>query len=276
MTGVQSANSPFVFVTSTQKKQSKQRMVRKTTKPIVYPIFAKASECAADSFWQNKLFDLAINTFPTHFSYYNGTLNYKKGAKSANVILPEQPEEVLAAVAGFLGDYGSIYSPTDRANYNSREIRSAPQETITWENASTKTKELLICYFLQDIQKQLKLTNSQIIQLYTVITGNMNNKSLQDSQVIMERERIVDIAGLTYSKEQGRFLIKGCPIMPLKAIPTKNKNSNADCALLKNWNAFCTLCDKRLENDRIKNQCVPRTAEEMRSMNTPLEDITSS
>jgi hypothetical protein len=204
---------------------------RKTrVKEIIHPIFTDCAKVTSDPFWVEKFNLAAIGKFPTNFTYHDGTLTYKKGAKTNKVVLSNNIKESAKAFMDFLRTNKSIFSPLDEqtAELNqSNRVASAPaEEYLTWETSGSKIKECLISYYIIDMTRLMNLNTTQANQLRKTINTGIFSNVLDKNNIKLENNRINSIGGLLYDPHNAIFYIDPSLVPTIKSATKKKPTNN--------------------------------------------------
>lgn len=177
----------------------------KSTKPIVYQIFADIAHLLKDPFWVKKFTQAGQGKLPAKFSYVNGTLLYTKGkGKCKEIIIPKNTLEAAKLCCQFFREMGGIYSPSDKIEVN---FEQEEQEPMTWSNASKKCREVLLSYFFENVAQQMNLTKDEIKQLKFTVEVGILNKYLGINNIYVENRHIAGISGLQWDPMTRRFFL---------------------------------------------------------------------
>ena len=152
----------------------------KASKEIINKIFADCALVINDPFWIAKFNSAAIGKFPRGFSYHDGLLIYRKGAKTKSIEVSSNPYEVAYASMEFFRTNGGIFSPLDQQNSLELQYKryqtSGPREKLTWGTCNKKTHECMLSDYVLDIKGVMNLTNTQMEQLRQTIRLGISNK----------------------------------------------------------------------------------------------------
>jgi hypothetical protein len=192
--------------------QAPQRS-RKTrgVKEIVNKIFADCASVTQDPFWVDKFNNAAMGKLPHKFSFHDGILTYKKGAKHHSLDVPNNPYEASHACMEFFRSNGGIFSPTDEQNslelQYSRAHAVLTQQQLTWGDANKKVQECMLSHYVTDMKDIMGLNNSELEQLRQTIRLGIANKYFGKHNIRVENNRIHSIAGLLWNSETRLFYI---------------------------------------------------------------------
>ncbi len=194
--------------TAAVKTPSKIRK-SKAVKEIKHPIFNECSKLTEDPFWRQKFIQASTGKFPRYFSYSDGTLSYKRGARISNLTVPNDPHEALYACTDFFRSNKCIFSPTDQqlADQARQEHINAGQESLTWTSASKKMKDCLVLGYVEDLRDTLKLSKVEEKQLEETINIGVQTKCFTKHNIAMDYNRIASIQGLCFDNQERKFFV---------------------------------------------------------------------
>jgi len=180
-------------------------------KGIVNKIFADCAAAIQDPFWIDKFTNASMGKFPPKFSFHDGILTYRKGAKSMSLEVSNNPYEAAYACMEFFRSNGGIFSPIDQQN--SLELQYArahavlTQQQLTWGDSNKKVQECLLSYYVMDMKKIMSLSDIEVVQLRQTIRLGIANKYLGKHNIKVENNRIQSIDGLLWNNEARNFYI---------------------------------------------------------------------
>lgn len=192
--------------------QAPQR-TRKTrgTKEIVHKIFAECAKVIQDSFWIEKFNIAATGKFPRGFSYHDGQLSYKKGAKNHSIEISGNPYETAYACIEFFHTHGGIFSPIDEQSslqlQYERSQAVLTQKQLTWADANKKIQECILSYYVITMKSTMGLTDLEVEQLRQTIKLGISNKYFGKHNIRIENNHIHSIDGLLWNNETRIFYI---------------------------------------------------------------------
>lgn len=194
-------------VTASQKNKK----VKGGNKEIIHKIFADCTVVINDPFWIEKFQNAAIGKFPQKFSYHDGILTYRKGARCITVELGDNPYEAAALSTEFFRTHGGIFSPIDEQNslemQYSRAQSGLSRPDLKWEDASKKIQECMISYYIMDMKQQMWLSDREVERLRQCIRLGISGKYFGKQNIRLENNRIHSIDGLLWNYEQRDFYI---------------------------------------------------------------------
>ena len=198
------ANEPIVQMPHKIKKT-------KVTKDIIYKIFDDCAVVTEDKFWAEKFNNAAIGKFPPKFSFNDGLLIFKKGAKCLTLEVSNNPYEASNACIQFFHTNGGIFSELDERNsaelQYERTREALNQEPLTWGNANKKVQENILCYYIENMKNLMKLEKSEAEELRQVIQLGIVSKHFGKHNINIENNRIHSITGLLWNAEARTFYI---------------------------------------------------------------------
>lgn len=119
---------------------------QKGVKEIIYKIFAECALCINDPFWIEKFNLAAVGKLPSKFTYHDGMLTYRKGAKYITLEVSNNRAEAAYACMDFFRSHGGIFSPMDEQNSLAFQYERANsainQEKMSWEMLIRKPRNL--------------------------------------------------------------------------------------------------------------------------------------
>lgn len=175
----------------------------KAIKPPVNPIFAQAGEIMSDEYWKKLLIKASKGRFPSKFSYSNTILTFTKGSKSESIKIPvDDPFQAANSFCWFLRTKGGFFGPNDRTNLT---LLEEDEDPLTWGNAGKKSREVLLGYFYEDVQKHLNLSQVEVNQLKNVVRLGIVNRYFGSNNILVHKNRISNINGLIWNADSRRF-----------------------------------------------------------------------
>lgn len=209
-----------VKVTSKTKKN--------TAKEVVNKIFQECAQCIEDDFWIEKFNNAAANKFPPKFSFHNGILIYRRGAKHSSLEVPNNPYEAAYACMEFFRSNGSIFSALDQQNsleiQQTRANNTSNLAPITWENSNKKVQECLLSYYVMDMKLLMSLRENEVTQLRQTIWLAISGKYFDKNNIYVLNNRIQSISGLLWDDKNRKFYVD--PNIKPNVTRTYNKKCN--------------------------------------------------
>jgi hypothetical protein len=197
-------NEPIVY---TPQKTRKTR----GTKDIVNKIFSDCAAVTTDPFWIDKFTNAAMGKLPHKFSYHDGSLTFRKGAKCHSLEVSHNPYEASHACMEFFRVNGGIFSPMDEQNsmvlQYSRAHDVSTQQQLTWGDSNKKVQECMLSYYVTDMKNIMKLSNTEVEQLRQTIRLGIGNKYFGKHNIRIENNRMHTITGLLWNNETKIFYI---------------------------------------------------------------------
>ncbi|CAH6420375.1 Hypothetical protein HVR_LOCUS1176 [uncultured virus] len=219
------ANQPVV--------QAPQR-IRKTrgVKEVIHKVFADCAmwidESIHDPFWVEKFNTAATGKFPRGFSYSDGVLLYRKGAKCHTLDVPNNPYEAAHACMEFFRSNGGIFSTMDQQD--SMELQYArsqavlTQQQLTWGDANKKIQECMLSHYVIGMKSIMNLSDHEVEQLRQTIKLGIANKFFGKHNIHVDNNRVHSIDGLLWNNEKRNFYINP----DLKPNTTRSYSRNKD------------------------------------------------
>lgn len=275
------AKGPSVQVTQKTRKS-------KTVKEIIHKCFVEYSEAIADPFWIDKFNNASYGKFPKYFSYHDGILSFRKGAKTQILEVPGNPYEAAYACMEFFRTHGGLFSPTDaQQSLNSQYARSQAcvnQVELTWGTSNKKIQQCLISNYVTGMKNIMNLTEKEMEQLRQTILLGLSNKYFGKHNITLVSNQIHTIEGLLWNTENRSFYINP-NIKPLTTRTyTRNKNgppaidpSEKDMVPQFNskWCKYLDTLDKKIARTNRRNKRVTVTHAAINRMNI-MTDSTST
>lgn len=200
----------------------------RAVKEIVNKIFSDCALVTNDPFWKDKFTTAAIGKLPRGFSFHDGFLFHKKGAKTQQIEVSNNPYEAAPACAEFFRIHGGIFSPSDeQISLELQYARSQAvltQEKLTWANSNKKIQEALISHYVETMKKTMQLNNLEMEQLRQTIKLGIANKFFGKDNIDVQGNRIFLINGLLWNNDKRIFYIDPS----LKPALTRNYTRNKD------------------------------------------------
>jgi hypothetical protein len=192
--------------------QAPQR-TRKTrgTKEVINKIFTDCANITSDPFWMDKFNSAATGKLPPKFSYHDGLLTYRKGAKCNTIEVSNNPYEASHACMEFFRVNGGIFSPLDEQNslalQYSRAHAVLTQEKLTWGDANKKVQECMLSYYVIDMKSRMNLSDMEVEQLRQTIRLGISGKYFGKHNIHVDNKRIYSVDGLLWNEELRTFYI---------------------------------------------------------------------
>lgn len=192
--------------------QAPQR-TRKTrgVKEVVNRIFAECATIINDPFWIEKFKLAATGKFPQKFSFHDGSLIHKKGARCHSIEVSNNPYEAAYACMDFFRFHGGLFSQMDEQNslalQHDRAQAAHNQQQITWGDVNKKTQECMLSHYIMDMKGLMTLNDYEIEQLRQTIRLGIGNKFFGKHNIRVENNRIHSIEGLLWNNDQRNFYI---------------------------------------------------------------------
>jgi hypothetical protein len=236
---------------------SKMRKPR-GVKEIVNPIFAECAKVTTDPFWIEKFTQASIGKFPRKFTFHDGVLTYRKGAKTNSVELSSDAFQATQTSLEFFRAHGGIFSTIDQDNSNNVQTTGTFQETIqpvTWKSASKKDRDVLISYFLIAMKKIMNLSDSEVDQLDVTIKVGVFDKYFGDHNITITNNQVYSIGGLLWDEAKRKFYIDP-NLTPVSSRtysrkkeeenPVEKKQKDMIPTFLADWDDYVEFLDKKL------------------------------
>lgn len=183
----------------------------KTLKEIIHKCFDEYKDEITDSFWIEKFKNASYGKFPKFFSYNDGVLTYRKGAKTQTLDVPGNTVEGAYACMEFFRIHGGLFSPTDaQDSLNSQYARSQSavnQIELTWGTAHKKVQQCLISNYVTGMKIIMDLTKTEMEQLRQTILLGLSNKYFGKHNISVVSNQIHTIEGLLWNGEKRMFYV---------------------------------------------------------------------
>lgn len=180
-------------------------------KEVVHKIFADCATVIQDPFWIDKFNNAAIGKFPHKFSFHDGVLMYRKGAKCHTIDISNNPYEAAHACMEFFRANGGIFSPMDEQNslelQYSRAHAVLTQQQLSWGDANKKVQECMLSHYVVTMKNIMELSDSEVEQLRQTIKLGIANKYFGRHNIQVDNNRIHSIGGLLWNNETRMFYI---------------------------------------------------------------------
>lgn len=185
---------------------------RKTrgAKEVVHKIFTECALVTQDPFWVDKFNTAAMGKLPSKFTYHDGVITYRKGAKCHTLEVSGNPHEAASACMEFFRSNGGIFSPSDEQH--SLELQYARSHAVstqqlTWADANKKVQECMLSYYVMDMKASMTLKDNEVEQLRQTIRLGISNKYFGKHNIRVESNRIHSIEGLLWNDVTREFYI---------------------------------------------------------------------
>jgi len=247
-------------------------------KEIIHKIFADCANVIQDPFWIEKFNAAAIGKFPRGFSYHDGILLYRKGAKCHQLEVSANPFEAAYACMEFFRGNGGIFSPMDEKD--SLELQYArsqavlTQQQLTWADANKKIQECLLSHYVLGMKDLMHLSDVEMEQLRQTIRLGIANKFFGKHNIHIDNNRIHSIEGLLWNNESRRFYIN--PDLKPNTTRTYTRNKDGPAAVDPSqkdmvpqfgfkWNKYIESLDKKIirNNRRLRRITVTQPTSQL-------------
>lgn len=241
-------------VITTQHKNKKTRGI----KEVKNPCFLEYIEITQDSFWVEKFTNASIGKFPVKFSYRDGVMYYKKGAKVRSLELSNNKYEAAPSCIEFFRVNGGIFSPIDEQNsiaLQNARIQSDLTAPLTWGSANKKLQECLISYYVMHMKSSMNLKSNEVEQLRRCILLGIFNKYFGKHNIRIEENHIYSIEGLMWDDEAHIFFIDNRikPVLTRKYTRKLDANNTSDIShkdmipqFMTRWQKYVDFLDKKM------------------------------
>jgi hypothetical protein len=200
----------------------------RNNKEVIHKIFAECAAVTDDPFWREKFNLASCGKFPSKFSYNDGILTYRKGAKNNAIELPANEHEAAELCMNFFRTNGGIFSELDQQyslqlQYN-RSQDVATQEPLEWKALNKKMQECLLSYYVMGMKTVMNLKETEVEQMRQTLHLGIKNKLFGKNNIHVEQNRIQSIDGLLWNNDGRYFFINP----ELKPGTVRNYNRKKD------------------------------------------------
>lgn len=198
-------NEPIIQGAQRSKK-------RRTGKENVNQIFADCSFYINDKFWVDKLNSAARGKFPKGFNYQNGALIYRKGAKSHQIEISDDPSEAVHQFIEFLRNNAGIFSQTDQhqaleLEYCRSTTDDEEAKDLTWGECNKKIQDCMLNRYFLAMKSVMNLTQIQLEQLRQTVRLAISAKFFGRANIVVENNKIQAINGLLWDENLQKFYV---------------------------------------------------------------------
>lgn len=169
---------------------------------IKYPVFLECSEYTLDDFWVKQFVNLAKGKTPRRVKIRNNNIEITVGKDHITHSLDSDPAELSVNVVQAFWRIG-IMSNDDLTMNNPviLEIKES-QQPESWK--SIKNKELKRS-LISNYVKNLEYSTDDRMEIYTLLQTCLAVNDINESDVVLEDGRIVDIPGLVHNETGWHF-----------------------------------------------------------------------
>lgn len=255
----------------------KVRKTRGSNKEVKHKIFA---DCAmvinntiGDKFWVDKLTLASVNKFPKGFSYNDGLLFYRKGAKNLSIEISSNPYEAAYASIDFLRTHAGLFSAMDQQNSLILQQQRAQEtaQNITWGEANKKVQECMLSNYIVEMKNIMNLSPLEMKQLKQTIKLGISGKMLGKHNINVENNNVRSIDGLLWNSNTREFYLSPDlkPINTRSYSRSKKSNNiiidpaNKDTVPQFNfkWNKYLDAMDKKIaRNNKRTRRIIDNTS----------------
>lgn len=190
-TGLSIAN----WVSTTNKSD-----VKKTAKKQArYPIFETCAKLSQESMWIDIFTEASKGKFPTHISYREGNLMYKKGTRLSSVSLPEDPLEAFNLCKGFIASHTGLRSLKEQKFESEfvQRTRSAVEYNLWSKVKNLSVRDQLIYNYAEYIYNHLQINVTQSYKLVAVVKLGIALREIRDEHIKMYNNQIFQITNIS-------------------------------------------------------------------------------
>lgn len=199
------------FTKDTLARPTPKGRKTRNTKEVIHKIFAECATATNDPFWIEKFNLASYGKFPPKFSYNDGILTYRKGAKSNTIELPMNKYEAADFCMNFFRTNGGIFSELDQ--HHSLELQySRSQDVLSqgpleWADLNKKMQECLLSYYVTSMKTVMNLKESEVEQLRQTLHLGIKNKLFGKHNIHVENNRIQTVGGLLWNNNDRYFFV---------------------------------------------------------------------
>ena len=254
------------FTANASSRPVQKARKARNTKEVIHKIFAECATATVDPFWSEKFTLASYGKFPPKFSYNDGVLTYRKGAKNKTLEVPMNNYEAAELCMDFFRTNGGIFSQLDQEHsaqlQDSRSQDVLNQEPLKWGDLNKKMQECLLSYYVTGMKIVMKLRDSEVEQLRQTLHLGIKNKLFGKHNIHVEQNRIQTIDGLLWNNNDRYFFIN--PELKPSAVRSyarKKEASPATTGACKDmtpqfnnkWNKYTEALHKKLDS-RVRAQ----------------------
>lgn len=205
-------------------------------KEIIYPIFLECLAFAEDIIWKNIFEDLAygITPYGTYISKNFLCCSYKDKEFSYKIDSSMNAQVLYTDIYNLITKNLNILSNKEKnkKRLDFTQIENDLKETQkSWSSIKKKNiKDILIEKFIIEMKNKFSLTIKQCKYLLSTIFVGFMLKILNNSHIVYENERIIQINGIEF--KPGKIIIKkniyniNCPFSPEIIFDKKSISEN--------------------------------------------------
>lgn len=223
---------------------------KEENKDSLIPIFKEAIKSCEDPFWRNKLMDASRGIFPKFFSYKDGELIYGKNKTEMQIKrISNNPVEAANNFIQFMKETEKIFSPADIQNMSISEKFDEPLKLKTWADYKKKDREHMIDFYIESMEKLMKLNQDELEDLKRKILEGIELKIFDKTNIIIDKDnRIVKIEGLGMTKDRSFIISKSLMDKSIIKKPKENSNSSRyvrdKTQFYQKWKKYIETLDK--------------------------------
>lgn len=209
--------------TVTVKPKSLSKRTRSKA-PRNIKIFKKCVDMLSDEYWINIFEGAYRGDFPPKFSYNEEyrRLLFRNGSKSFFITVSDNPFDALSKCTSFFREHGGLHSGMDQIDEH-RTIKQHNDDADDWSKLHTKTRNILIDYFVEDEKNKHNLNHNEITQLRECINVGFSigmfrgGTATREKTIHVENYCITSFDGLKLEYNNGKRMYV------LNGIATKSK-----------------------------------------------------
>jgi hypothetical protein len=220
------------FAYNPAKGRQTKTKVKSKSQIIPHPIFAKLIIHTEDEYWQHFFTRLSLNKFPFGFSFYAGSLFYKKGTKPPKLLVTESDEETANNVIKFFGMHGSYFSSNDKKEKEdeNKTPDSPENELYEWKKLKKSEKTLYIENYIRKMAEEWDLEDEEKDEFSEIIFEGIDSGQIKGNRINLSKDQIESISEVDFDEDKRTFEIK----LTAKRISKPSTKQKAD-PLTKKW-----------------------------------------
>ena len=231
-------------------------------------IFKESIRYTDDIFWKNKLMDASRGVFPKFFSYKDGELIYGKNKLELDIKhISNDPKIAVNDFISFLKEKEKIYSSSDIQNMNIEDKFNEPLKIKTWADYKKKDREHMIDFYIEKMERLMKLNDKEIDELKRKILEGIDMKIFDKNNILVDKDNcITKIEGLCMTKDRSfiisKSLIDKCQIKKPKESSNNSKYIKDKTQFLQKWKKYIETLDKSYKKSDICNNILEDPSED--------------
>jgi hypothetical protein len=188
----------------TDNKEEKKVKARKPPKrKNAAPIFLKYTEHITDPYWHEVFDKCGYGRFPKGFSFFEGQLVYKKGAKAVSIPLTGEDTKDIVNFIEFFRKHGNLISPSEVEEVE-RKINENDEKKCVyeWSDHSKQGKLQLLTEYSHRLAKEKKVDYHPLLSILYI---GLAFKYFDKDNVALKGLEIENINNLDFNEETKTF-----------------------------------------------------------------------